>query len=394
MQKLPSKILIIDRDETVLNHVERMLSKLKINVLKARDWEQGIYHFNQNRIDLVIAEKNLNEISGPVLIQKFRHHEVPSKRNTGVLIIQSDPLSKPDELLLKELGDVKVITKPLKEPTLVASIMKSMEGVYARTQVHELKINVLDPLIRKGNAEKAADIAEKKLMDGGPSGMFAASEVLESAERYDRSIEITSALIQEYPKNLKYLNQLARLKMKTGNLKESQRYYEMVDKLAPENLERIEQMAHLYLEMKLPEKSIEKFKTLIKHNPEDPALKFEYFEKLQEAGFEAEAQQFCQETTSAKELVRHFNNKGVLLSKQEKYAEAIAEYDRARRLMPNSKHLYLILYNMAIAHINLKSKDNIEKAHEILEELVILKPDYQKAHEKLALTQKYLKKPA
>ncbi|SMF56593.1 response regulator [Pseudobacteriovorax antillogorgiicola] len=394
MSKFPSKILIIDHDQTVMNQIESMLDRRKIPVVKAPNWEQAIYHYNQNKIDLVMSEKNLEGLPGSVLIQKFRNHDVPSKRNPGMIITQATPVSSEDTNIMKELGEIVLVKKPIKEATLLSLIAKAMEEASQRASIHELKINVLDPLWERGETDKAVAVADQKLVNGGPKSRFLASEVFEHAEDYQRSLDITSKLLKDDPKNLSYINQLARLRMRTCNYEDAKKYYEMADKLAPDNLERLQRMADMYLEMRLPQKSIEKYRDLIKFNPEDPDLKFKFFQNLQDAGFEKEAQDFCEETTGAKELIRHFNNRGVMFAKEGNYLDAIDEYEKAKRLMPHARELYRILYNLAIAHINLKSKDHITKADKILHEVIQLKPDYDKAHDKLKLTQKYLNKSA
>ena len=392
--KFPNKVLMIDHDQMVMNQVETMLSKKQIPVVKAPNWEQALYHYNQNKIDLVISEMTLDGMPGTILVQKFRNHEVPSKRNPAIIITTSGPLDGQDSNLIKEFGDITLLKKPIKEATIIGLIAKAMEEAAQRNKVHELRINVLDPLLEKGQSEKAVQIAEKNLLPGGARSLFLASEVFEKAEHLERSLEITGKLLQDDSKNLSYINQLGRLKMKTGDFSDAKKYYEMADQLAPDNLERLEQMAAMYLKMKLPEQSIEKYKKLLEHSPEDPQLKYRFFQDLQDAGFEKQAQEFCKETTSALELIRHFNNRGVMFSKEGNYIDAIDEYEKARKLIPESKELYRILYNMAIAHINLKSKDHVQEADKILREVLTLKPDYQKASDKLKITENYLKKSA
>ena len=392
MGNFPSKILLIDQDQTVLNRVESILQKQKIPVIKALSWEQAIYHYNQNRVDLVICQKNLDQQPASLIVQKFRNHEVASKRNPAFIVTQSTAMTAEETHIFRELGEIVTINKPIKEATLLSFLSRAMEEAAMRTKLHTIKIDIIDPLIESGDFEKASSIAEGKLLQGSSKSRFLASYVFEEAEKYERSLDTTGKLHQEDSNNLSYINQLARLKMKTGNFDEAKEYFEKADELAPFNIHRLEDMAALYLEMKAPEKSIEKYKDLIKFNPEDPSLKYQFFQNLQDAGFEKEAQEFCKETTGAMELIRHFNNRGVMLSKEGKFIDAIDEYDKACKLIPNSKELYRILYNKAISHINLKTKHHVEMAEELLLKVLELKPDYQKAKDKIAITSKALKK--
>lgn len=391
MAKFPSKVLLIDNDQSVMNRIEAILAKKKIPVVKAPNVDQALYHYNQNKIDLVLTEKELQDVPGPVLIQKFRCHDIPSKRNPAIIISQASAIQNSEANLVGELGQVVLIKKPVKEASLMSFIVKAMENAQQRSHLHQIRTSVIDPLLEAKEWDKAAMIAEQKLMAGNSASQFLASETLEQTEHFERSLEITRGLYKEEPRNLSYINQIARLQMKTGNFDQAKEFYEKADSLAPHNLSRVSEMADLYLQMNLPDHSIDKYRELLKFNPENPDLKYDFFRKLQEHGFEKEAQDFCQETTSALELIRHYNNKGVMYSKQQLYIDAIDEYDKARRLIPQSKELYRILYNMAIAHINLKDLEHIQQANQLLEEVLSIKPDYDKAHGKLEITQKYLK---
>ena len=163
-----------------MNQVEAMLQKRKIPCLKAPNWEQAIYHYNQNRIDLVLADKNLDGMPGTTLIQKFRNHEVASKRNPAIILAQSSPMNPETEQLLKELGEVQLINKPIKEPSLISIIAKAMEENFQKSKIHELKINILDPMIADGDFEKAKEICEKKLLPGGPQASFLPHKALKA----------------------------------------------------------------------------------------------------------------------------------------------------------------------------------------------------------------------
>ncbi|NRA67930.1 MAG: response regulator [Pseudobacteriovorax sp.] len=389
----PSKVLIIDNDEATANRINSILMNHQIPGEKAINYSRALYFFNQQKIDLCIIEKEIDDIPATVLIQKFRDHEVPSKRNPAFIVVSSSAADR-DLSAYKEIGGIVVIAKPIKEPVLLSAIVRAKENAMARAKLFELEINVLNPLIEKGDMEQAVNIAETNLMPGGNKAKFLASEINEKAENYERSTEVTGALHKGDEKNLQYINQLGRLHLKTKDLKKAAAYFEKADKQAPDHIERMEAMAGLYLEMRLPDKSIEKYRKLIKFNPERPDLKFEFFEELQKRGFDKEAVKFCQENTKALELIRHYNNRGVMMSKEEKYIDAIDEYAKAAKLIPNSKELYRILYNSALAHINLKKHAHLTEASRLLKEALKLKPDFTKAQEKLVIVEGYLSKSA
>lgn len=389
---LPRKILVVDDDQADLNKVERLLSNYKITVLKAPCWETALYLFNQNAVDICIAELELPGIPGTVLVQKWSTHEMEIKRNAGFIIAASKNRSAADEALVRELKNVGFIGKPYALGSLLSALSAAMVKRKRQMAIKELKEKIIKPLIKKKNYQKALDIAKQKLLPQGKEGKLEAAYIYEAADELKEALNLVTELHESDKNNMLYVNEMGRLQMLLGDLDAAQAAFEKADQMAPRNIERINNLAELYLKRSMPEKSIEKYKELIDLSPEDKDVKYSYYEKLIQAGFEKHAQNFCQETSTPKELVRHYNNKGVMFSKQKNYPDAIDEYKKAQRLIPGNKDLYRIIYNRALAHINLKNMDQIKTAHELLEECLKLKPDFDKAKDKLNLTSKYVKK--
>ncbi|MBF0441777.1 MAG: tetratricopeptide repeat protein, partial [Oligoflexales bacterium] len=129
----------------------------------------------------------------------------------------------------------------------------------------------------------------------------------------------------------------------------------------------------------VPEKSVEKMSILCQETPEKPDMKFDMVSKLEEKGFSQHAIQFCRSTSTAVEVVRHYNNKGVLDSKNGNHDKAIKSYQEAVQFFPDHEESYKIHWNLAIALINNKSEGYLEKSASALEQALKLKPDFEKA---------------
>ena len=226
----------------------------------------------------------------------------------------------------------------------------------------------------------------------GAGGLFLSAVIHDLATEPERAVQILTGLASQDPKNMKYPNEIGRIELKRGNLKTAQQFFEKADEIAPLNIQRLETMASLYLKTMQTDKAAEKYSDILQVSPEEPERKFSMYSELLKSGDKHTAQQFCQTTSSPQELVRYYNNRGVLLAKSGQYKNAIEEYGTAESLMPKSREIYRILYNSAISHINLKSTEDIQKAHQLLLRCVKLKPDYDKAITKLALTAKFLNK--
>lgn len=390
---LPSKILIVDNDQGAINSVVQLLQPYNINILKAADWESALYQFNNNRFDLCIVALKLENLPGTALIQKWRFHEVENKRHTAFILATHNQKTAADEALIKELGEIVTIPKPFKLALLLSAMASAMKARLNRLLLEKIEAEAIAPYLGKGDYEGAIALAKSKLEPLGEKGYFRSALIHEKAKKVDTTIQMLGKLSSENPQNMLYLNELGRIHLQLGQIEKARNSYEKADKIAPMNIDRVRELANLYLTMKEPEQSIEKFKELITLTPERPETKFEAYNAVFEAGFAKHAREFCDQTSTPQELVRHFNNKGVMLAKEGKFEEAVKEYQHAANLIPGNKELYRILYNMAISYINTKSRPNIEKAHALLIESLKLQPDYDKAKEKLALTAKYLKKP-
>jgi tetratricopeptide (TPR) repeat protein len=390
-ENLPSKILIIDDDQTILNQIELMLKPYKIHVEKAKNLDTALYLFNQKRYDAIIVEMEFEDLPGTVIVQKFRDSDYEGKRLTPMIISTGQSKNNAESALITELGDILTVNKPFQVGALLSILNKAVALGATVSRLDEVLNKIIRPLQNKGKHDKAIKIATSRLIPLGARGRYETSLILENAGDTDNAIKLLEDLSEAEPKNMKYINSLARIHTKNGDLNQAKIYYEQADEIAPDNLDRLNDMASLYMALHEPEKTVEKYSRILELTPEQGDLKFDLYQKLFDGGFEQHARDLCKATSTPTELIRHFNNKGVLLSKEQNFSDAISEYQKAKNLIPQSKDLYRILYNMAIAHINLKTKDDITAAHNLLKEVLLLKPDYSKAKDKLALTEKVLK---
>jgi tetratricopeptide (TPR) repeat protein len=389
---LPRKILVVDDDQEILNRVKSWLANYNINVMVANQWESAMYQFNQNAFDLCIVEQELSEVSGTVLIQKWLNHDIKVKRDTIFLVSVSNNRDKADEALIKELsGNISTITKPFSLPILLSAMSLAMEKKRKNQAIDEIKEKVLDPLVAQKKFTEAIHLSETKLAPTGARGKIITSQVYDAAGQLQNALKIVESLYAADSSNMLYLNEIARIQMLLGNLDAAQKAYEKADEVAPKNLKRLENMAELYLSQHQPQKSVDKYKQLMALSPENKDLKYGFYERLVQCGFEDVARDFCNQTSTPNELIKYYNNKGVLHSKEGNYAKAITEYTNACHLIPGAKDLYRILYNLAIAHINLKQPEHLREAYGFLEQALKLRPDFTKAREKLDMLAKYLK---
>lgn len=388
---LPEKVLLVDDDQAVLNNMQNMLSSYGVKVIGAKDLSSALYRFKHEHFDVAIAELEFDEVPGTVLIQKWKTGGRFGDRETAFVITSGVNRGSSEEALMTELGNIAIINKPLKQGQVLSVLSNAVKTQKQLNAIAKLKKDVIDPLLANGNGDKAVAVSEKKLLPLGSKGQYITATVQDRAGNTDKAIAYLENLISKESNNMAYVNELARIYTANGNLLKAEEYYNKADKIAPHSIDRLNEMATLYLRLKEPDKSIAKFKEIIKLSPESPTLKFDMYQRLFDQGFESHARDFVSETSTPRELIRYYNNKGVMCSKKSEFSEAIAEYQRAVDLIPGNKELYRILYNMAIAHINKKTLPDIQEAHVLLEKCLKVQPNYEKAIEKMKITSKYVK---
>lgn len=387
---LPSKILVIDDDMSVTSAVETGLNNYNINVVKAHDLETALYQFNQHKIDVALVELEFGPLNGLAIAQKWRNHLIAHKRTVTIIFTSGNNSAGQDAALIKELGDFQVINKPIKVVSLLPFLSRAMQIKKQSENFEEFKTKILKYYEDSGDFAKAATALKSKVENFGSKGLSLLYELYEKGGKLEDALDVVTSLMQKKPEDISLINAKGRLLLRLGRTKEALSYIEKADRLAPGNIERLNDAAEMYLKLNRPLDSIEKYKQLIALNPENPDLKFDFYGKLYANGFEQEAMDFGKQTSSPKEIVRHYNNKGVLLSKENRVDEAIEEYERALKFFPNYRENYRIYFNMALAYTSKKNRESFKLAEEKFLKCLELSPGFEKAERGLQTVQNTL----
>lgn len=381
---LPTKILVIDSDPAVGQGTEAMLKKHGVSVQKAKDLQSGLYLFNTQRFEVALIELEFPELPGLAVIQKWRKHENSDKRVVGCILMSGMKRTAALENLMREMGDVEVIQKPFNAIQVLPFLARAAQARAKAIALEEMKGNVLNYAVAKGDFASAIATVQKNLGNLGQRGVEMLFELYEKAGKFDEALTLVSGMLEKSPGNIALMNAKGRMLLKLGRLEEARTVMEKADQLAPGQLERIAEMADMYLSMKKPTESVAKMRELVKLNPENPDMKFDMFSKLMEHGYDGHAVDFCRETTKPIEVVRHYNNKGVMHSKSGETDRAITAYQHALQFFPDFKENYRILFNLALAHNNKGTPEARAEAVEHLRRCLLLEPDFEKAQKALA----------
>ncbi len=390
---MPNKILIVDDDASVGQGVEEPLTRYNIKVDKATNLDTALYLYNTQRYDVVLLELEFAPLPGLAFVQKWRQHELQERRTTAFIMLSGNKaISSTNEGLIRELGDLEVLNKPFSVIQLLPYLSRGLATKKRLVAYVELKDKVLTYFEKTGDFERAAEQVQKKLPELGTKGLSVLYELYEKGNRFDDALAIVSPMLERDPGNIALLNARGRLLMRMGKFAEAKVCMQKADELAPQNIDRMNELAAAYLQLKEPGKSVEKFREILELNPEKPELKFDMFSKLYNAGFDDHAVSFGKETAKPMEIVRHYNNKGVMMSKDGQTDGALVEYNRALRFFPQFKENYRIYYNVALAQIQAKTKESYQDAVKNLKKCLELAPDFEKAKGTLETLEKALLK--
>lgn len=380
MSQLPPKILVIDADVSVAAKISAPLSKMNVDLIMAHDLQTATYRFHKEFFRVILVDQSFAELDGLSLIQRFREHEVLDRRVAGFVLMGGQEPKAESFQLLRELGQIGFLRKPLAIGAFIQACIKAFQSYTQMSMVHKIRDDIFKKL---ANGLISAEVAINQVHDAKAAlkDLFVPTmvQLLDQIDDLDAAEKAVNMFDPEEQQDLRVVSLRGALALKKGDFSSARGFLEKADTLAPKNIDRMKHMSHMYLELKEPQKAVEKQKALLSLHPEKEDLKFEYFADLERHGFDQEAMEFCREVSSSKDVVRHFNNKGVLLSKNKDMDKAIAEYERALSYFPKSHVNYKIHFNLALAYARKGTTSALETAHTHALTARQLKPDYEKA---------------
>lgn len=388
MAELPKKILFVDSDSSTASTLSSGLEKQQVELISASDLETAKYRFNSELFKVVMVDIKLQEVEGLALIQQWRLHEMEDKRNAGFILMASGALTAGQQALANEMKDILIVQKPVSYPQILSHLQKAFNGHHNVAIRKKAKAKLLNKLTVTGSLDLAIAEAKGQAEVLGTEYVPVLVDLYTQAKNYDAALHLVENASDQILNPLQKTNLSGKLYLLKGDTEKAKELLEKADELAPKNMDRVTEMVDLYLTCKEPDKAVGKQKELLAMRPEEPEYKFSMFKKLDENGYGAHAAEFCRETTGPKEVVRYFNNKGVLLAKTNSSEEALEEYRRALSYYPKNKDNHLIHFNMALAHY--RSGTNLEEAEKHLTSALDLKPDYDKAKSLLEKVQQGL----
>ena len=128
-------VLVVDDEKSFRLVAEEALSREGYAVRTAATGAQGLAAFLADEPDIIILDRNLPDVDGVELLEKFRHEAT----GDPLVIMATAYADVESAVTALKLGATDYLTKPLQLPELVVTVRKAFETRRLKTQLQALK---------------------------------------------------------------------------------------------------------------------------------------------------------------------------------------------------------------------------------------------------------------
>lgn len=302
------------------------------------------------------------------------------------VIMMTNDAEKSQISLINESGVDGCIIKPLDHPALLEKIALVINP---SDQVDRI-IDWAKNLMKQEEYLRALQICSQALERQGTSMpiLLTMGDIFKVMKEFDKSVETYLKAAKSSPYSLEPLKKLVELYGEKGNPVKQLEYLEKMDELSPLNLERKIQIGELALKINKPDKARKLFDQAMKvtnrqANEKIASIAYRVADIYTDSDPEMAASflqrgLYARKEFWSKDDAPTFNRLGLLLRRSGKWKEAVEEYKKAIKVMPNEDSLH---YNLSMAY--LEGKD-IEHARASALKALAVNPDLPKRSSRIA----------
>ena len=361
--------IVIDSDTAVGQGVKDLLTPLGVkNITHFSNGEEAWEYLEKNpEPQLIIMEWRIQKVSGPMLLQRIRSHGF---FNVPIIILSS--LLKPEDMpLLKEMGAANIVQKPLNKDLFVPACIWTIQQDRLPTehQALERKIRLLitgkkfeeaEPLQAQFLNDPGIPAAKKRLIEAEYA--FAKSDFNGARDSAIESLKLSGDSII-------VLNLLGKTFMKLRNFEAAVKCFNKADKISPNNIERICNIAESQADLGKQEAAAESMDEAITLDPDSKVVADSQIKVAIASGDTNTAKHLMSQMDSLDGLVAYMNNKAVTFAKMGETVEAVELYKKTIDSIPDDhvETKAIVIYNLALA----QTRDSglevaIEKLNQVL----------------------------
>ena len=363
--------IVVDSDDASARSIEDTLKAL--GVTEVQRFANGVEAWTavegSSEPDLIVLEWRIPKLSGPMLIQRIRHHGFLS-----VPIVVLSSLLKPEDLpLVREIGVANVIAKPLNRELFVPKVIGTMqqERLPTEQQVLERKIR---QLLHAGKKDEAESLKIQLLAD--PHTNLGRKRLVEAefafaAGDYPLARDAAAQALKLSGDGILALNLLGKVFMRLSDYEAALKCFKRAQDLSPHNIERLCNMAEVHAELGDKSASRDAINGASALDSDSQAVTEAEARLAITNGDTAGARSIMGQLESLRNLVAYMNNKAVAHAKCGLRDEAVALYKKTIESIPDDRPAMkaIVLYNLALAQV----KDgDCASASETLEQVLQL----------------------
>ncbi|MBP6217045.1 MAG: response regulator [Oligoflexales bacterium] len=382
---LPKKILVIDDDESIGILVKQILEESGIPTVEAFDQSSSAWDSAQRETyDFIIMDWKMPEISGPALLNRFRHHPFYYK---VPIIVSSGFLGKEDLVLLGEFFLVGKFEKPVQK----GSFIRKVAELYAEFNWFDSKEKQLTEILSQmkneidsSNLIKTFETILSEAKKPLPIGISAA-RILMAEKKYKDAEHILMFILDKFPDSIFALQELGKLHLINKSYDAAKRALMGAFKKSPKNLERLNLLGNVSMQTMELEEAGQYF---------SKALELDPMSKMAHKGNKVIENISTFMSQSDLEGIPHsfasmLNAVGISFVKNQDFDKGVEHYKSALPYVQDEDLKAKILFNIALAFIRSKKP---KEALPWLQKSAGLSVQFAKAKELLPKVEEIVKK--
>jgi two-component system chemotaxis response regulator CheY len=359
--------LAVDDEANMRKTIVNMLSKMGFkNIITAEDGKKALSIISTSKIDLVICDINMPEMTGLELFKTIK--ENPKNQNINFVFVTAE-VRRETVARAAEDGGQAYIIKPFVMATLEDKILNVLNrkfkpsGLETHLKNFHQYMDNRDTQTAENELKKAAEIAPEN-----PTILYNFGQLSLITGETDKAVEFFKSAIEKKPMFVKAYDALGKIYEDSGDMESAIRYYEAANEISSANADRLIILSRLYKTKGEMEKAEHILKDAVSSVREDVSTSGHLMGELYLAKNENEKAL----EALLKAYKRNSYDTSIMQSLAEAYRklgrqdQAIEKYEEIIKITPNSADAY---YHMGKAYIEMANKNKaieaIKKAWEL-----------------------------
>lgn len=345
--------IIVDHDSLVQRDVKQALEEMGVESIRIfEDGSSALEFLEANpNPDLIFQEWKIPKVTGPLFLQKAKEK---SARNSP-FIVCSSLIDKSDVPFLREMGVAQVVQKPVQRNELIKGIAWTIQQDRRPTDKVALERKIRLALGQRDYEEADKNIAlylGDAAISNGAKQLIRAESHYAKAE-YEKARDFCIEAMKNGGESILVLNLLGKVMLQLRDMNTALKCFERAQKLAPQNIERLCQMAEIHAELGNETESeslLERVDDIDKNGDKADESRAKIAIAQGDSG---SAKKIMSSLESIDSVISYMNNRAIAMARCGMVLEGIEEYRKTLDSIPDANIAIrsVVLYNLALAYI-------------------------------------------